>query len=142
MRAILDAEIPVMGHLGLTPQSYLTMGGFRVQGREAAAADALVQDARALEAAGVFSIVLEGMPDALARRITAEVAVPTIGIGAGAGCDGQVLVFHDMLGMSPEKPPKFVRRYANLFDDQVGAIRRWSEDVRRRAFPSEDETYG
>lgn len=139
--AILDAEIPVMGHLGLTPQSVLTMGGYKVQGRDEAAARALVEDARALEAAGVFAIVLEGLPAATAERITRAVGVPTIGIGAGAACDGQVLVFHDLLGMRPEAPPKFVRRYAEIFDRQCEAIRNWSADVRDRTFPAEAETY-
>jgi len=142
IRAILDAEIPVMGHLGLTPQSVLRMGGYRVQGREAAEADALVREARVLAEAGVFSIVLEGIPAPLASRITSEVDVPTIGIGAGAGCDGQVLVIHDLLGMLPGPVPRFVRRYADLHGSAVEAIRRWAEDVRAGRFPSEDESYG
>jgi 3-methyl-2-oxobutanoate hydroxymethyltransferase len=142
IRAILDAEIPVMGHLGLTPQSVLRMGGYRVQGREAAEAEALVRDARAIVDAGVFSIVLEGIPASLAARITSEVDVPTIGIGAGSGCDGQVLVIHDLLGMLPGPVPRFVRRYASLHDSAVESIRRWAEDVRAGRFPSEDESYG
>jgi 3-methyl-2-oxobutanoate hydroxymethyltransferase len=141
IRAILDAEIPVMGHVGLTPQSFLRMGGYRVQGRTETAAQLLVRDAKAIAEAGVFSMVLEGVPGALAERITAEVEVPTIGIGAGARCDGQVLVYHDLLGMLPATPPKFVRRYADVYDQQVEAIRRWSEDVRNGSFPSEKETY-
>jgi 3-methyl-2-oxobutanoate hydroxymethyltransferase len=141
IRAILDAEIPVMGHLGLTPQSVLPMGGYRVQGRTDAAAEALVADARALVQAGVFAIVLEGVPGPLASRITAEIDVPTIGIGAGVGCDGQVLVFHDLLGMSTGEPPKFVRRYASILDEQVKAIRAWADDVRGRRFPGAPETY-
>jgi len=141
VRALLDAEIPVMGHIGLTPQSVLPMGGYRVQGRSAERADDLVEDAVALVEAGVFSIVLEGIPGPLAARITKQVEVPTIGIGAGIDCDGQVLVFHDLLGMSPESPPKFVRRYAHILEDQIEAIRRWSEDVRGGSFPSDDETY-
>lgn len=141
IRAILDAEIPVMGHLGLTPQSVLRMGGYRVQGRGDEAALELVEDARALAGAGVFSIVLEGVPSELGARITGEVEVPTIGIGAGAACDGQVLVFHDLLGMSPQPSPKFVRRYAELFDVQVEAIRRFGADVRARSFPADSETY-
>ena len=140
IQAILDAEIPVMGHLGLTPQSVLHMG-YKVQGRQAAAADALVDSAQMLAQAGVFSMVLEGIPAEVAARITAEVDVPTIGIGAGAGCDGQVLVYHDLLGMLPGKSPKFVRRYAQIYDEQVEAIGRWSADVRDRTFPSDDETY-
>ncbi len=141
IRAILDAEIPVMGHIGLTPQSVLRMGGYRVQGREEAHADALVADARALAEVGVFAIVLEGVPEKLAARITESVEVPTIGIGAGLHCDGQVLVFHDLLGMSPEPAPKFVRRYAHIYEEQVAAIRRWVEDVRSGTFPADDETY-
>jgi len=141
IRALIDAEIPVMGHLGLTPQSVLAMGGYRVQGKDAAAADVLVEEAGALADAGVFGMVLEGIPGPVAQRITREVGVPTIGIGAGAGCDGQVLVFHDLLGLLPEKSPKFVRRYANLFEQEVEAIRRWSDDVREGTFPAEQETY-
>jgi len=142
IRAILDAEIPVMGHLGLTPQSVLGMGGYRVQGRGEQQAAVLVEDARALAAAGVFAMVVEGVPGELAARITAAVDVPTIGIGGGASCDGQVLVYHDLLGMLPEAPPKFVRRYAEIYETQVDAIRRWSNDVRDRNFPGSEETYG
>jgi 3-methyl-2-oxobutanoate hydroxymethyltransferase len=142
VRAIQDAEIPVMGHIGLTPQSVLRMGGHKVQGRDADALRALVEDARALEAAGVFSIVLEGIPGEAASRVTAAVGVPTIGIGAGAGCDGQVLVFHDLLGMLPGDSPKFVRRYAEIRREQVDAVRRWAADVRDGVFPSGAETYG
>ncbi len=142
LRALLDAEIPVMGHLGLTPQSVLAMGGYKVQGRAADDADALVADAEALAEAGVFSIVLEGIPSALAGRVTSAVAVPTIGIGAGPGCDGQVLVIHDMLGMLPGPVPKFVRRYADLHAVSTDAIKRWAEDVRAKSFPSSDESYG
>lgn len=141
IRAILDAEIPVMGHLGLTPQSVLRMGGYRVQGRGADHAEALLADARALADAGVFAMVLEGIPGDLARRITESVPVPTIGIGAGAGCDGQVLVYHDLLGMLAQPSPKFVRRYAEIYGQQVEAIRRWADDVRERAFPADGETY-
>ena len=141
IRAILDAEIPIMGHLGLTPQSVLPMGGYKVQGRTESAADELVDDAKALADAGVFSIVLEGVPGGLARRITEAVDVPTIGIGAGAACDGQVLVYHDLLGMLPDASPKFVRRYENLYERQVSAIRQWTEDVREGTFPADDETY-
>jgi 3-methyl-2-oxobutanoate hydroxymethyltransferase len=141
IRAILDAEIPVMGHIALTPQSVLRMGGYRVQGRKEQQAEALIHDARALADAGVFSMVLEGVPGDLAARITEAVDVPTIGIGAGAQCDGQVLVYHDLLGMLPEPSPKFVRRYADVFETQVEAIRRWSSDVRDRTFPAKSETY-
>jgi 3-methyl-2-oxobutanoate hydroxymethyltransferase len=142
IEAILDAEIPVMGHLGLTPQSVLPMGGYKVQGREEAQADHLVEDARALAGAGVFSMVLEGVPSGLAKRITEEVDVPTIGIGAGADCDGQVLVIHDLLGMLPGPVPKFVRRYADLHEAGAEAVRRWAGDVRGGGFPSKKETYG
>jgi len=142
IRAVLDAEIPVMGHLGLTPQSVLAMGGYKVQGRGKDAADALVDDARAIAEAGVFSIVLEGIPADLAERIGNAVDVPTIGIGAGVACDGQVLVIHDLLGMLPGDVPKFVRRYADLHGAARDAIRRWADDVRARTFPSRDETYG
>ena len=141
IRAILDAEIPVMGHLGLTPQSVLGMGGYRVQGREAEAADTLVRDARALDEAGVFAMVLEGIPGELAARVTDEVRVPTIGIGAGSSCDGQVLVFHDVLGMLPGNSPKFVRRYAEIRRQQIEAIERWAADVRDKAVPAAAETY-
>jgi 3-methyl-2-oxobutanoate hydroxymethyltransferase len=142
IEAMLEAEIPVMGHIGLTPQSVLQMGGYRVQGRKSAEAERLVADARALESAGVFSIVLEGVPAALAARITAEVGVPTIGIGAGAKCDGQVLVIHDLLGMLPGSVPKFVRRYARFHEQGVEAIRQWADDVRSGEFPADRETYG
>ena len=139
--AILDAEIPVMGHIGLTPQSVHAMGGFKVQGKEAGAAEALVADARALAAAGCFSIVLEGVPDAVARMVTEAVDVPTIGIGAGPWCDGQVLVFHDLLGLQDRVLPKFVRRYAALKDDAVAAMSKFAADVRTRQFPSDAESY-
>ena len=142
IRAILNAEIPVMGHLGLTPQSVLSMGGYRVQGRQEDAADALVKDAETLAGAGVFAMVLEGIPGELAARITAAVDVPTIGSGAGSSCDGQVLVYHDLLGMLNGKSPKFVRRYAEIREQQVEAIKRWANDVREKAFPGNSETYG
>jgi 3-methyl-2-oxobutanoate hydroxymethyltransferase len=141
VQAIVDAEIPVMGHLGLTPQSVNAMGGFKVQGREQAAALALVEDARALEAAGVFSIVLEGVPDEVARMVTDAVEVPTIGIGAGPHCDGQVLVFHDLLGIEDRIKPKFVRRYADVKTTAVEAIAAYAEDVRTGRFPAAEESY-
>ncbi len=141
LRALFDAEIPVMGHLGLTPQSVLPMGGYKVQGRADAEASALVDDASAIAEAGVFSIVLEGIPSQLAARMSAAVAVPTIGIGAGPSCDGQVLVIHDMLGMLPGPVPKFVRRYADVHAVATDAIRRWADDVREKNFPSADESY-
>jgi len=141
IRAILDAEIPVMGHLGLTPQSVLRMGGYKVQGRGEEEARAMLENARALAEAGVFSMVLEGVPAELARRITETVEVPTIGIGAGPNCDGQVLVYHDLLGLLPQAPPKFVRRYAEQHEQQVEAIRRWAADVRSGEFPADRECY-
>jgi 3-methyl-2-oxobutanoate hydroxymethyltransferase len=142
IEAVVDAEIPVMGHLGLTPQSVKAMGGYRVQGKEAQAAYEMISDAIALVDAGVFSIVLEGVPDRVAQIITAEVPVPTIGIGAGAGCDGQVLVIHDVLGLGGgDYLPKFVRPYANLADEAVAALERFFDDIETGAFPSADETY-
>jgi 3-methyl-2-oxobutanoate hydroxymethyltransferase len=141
IEAVLDAEIPVMGHIGLTPQSVHSMGGYRVQGRDLSAARDLISDARALAAAGVFAIVLEGVPDTLAGIITEQVPVPTIGIGAGAACDGQVLVFHDALGLSDGHLPKFVRQYASLADDAVKALEMFFEDVQKGDFPSDDEAY-
>jgi 3-methyl-2-oxobutanoate hydroxymethyltransferase len=141
IEAIRDAEIPVMGHIGLTPQSVHAMGGFRVQGREADAALALVDAAKALAHAGCFSIVLEGIPDAVARMVTDAVDVPTIGIGAGAACDGQVLVFHDVLGIEDRILPKFVRRYADLQGTAVEALEHFAADVRSGAFPSPAESY-
>lgn len=140
--AVLDAEIPVMGHLGLTPQSYHTMGGYRVQGKEAQAAYELISDAHALTDAGVFAIVLEGVPDVVAEIVTNEIDVPTIGIGAGRNCDGQVLVFHDVTGLGAgEYVPKFVRSYANLADDAVEALEEFFADVESGAFPADAETY-
>lgn len=142
IEAVVDAEIPVMGHLGLTPQSVKAMGGYRVQGKEAQAAYEMISDAIALVDAGVFSMVLEGVPDRVAQIITAEVPVPTIGIGAGAGCDGQVLVIHDVLGLGGgDYLPKFARPYANLADEAVAALERFFDDVETGAFPSADETY-
>jgi 3-methyl-2-oxobutanoate hydroxymethyltransferase len=141
IEAIVQAEIPVVGHLGLTPQSFNAMGGFKVQARNAAAADALVHDAKAIAAAGVFAIVLEGVPDVVAARLTAEVDVPTIGIGAGVSCDGQVLVFHDLLGLGTRTPPKFVRQYADLHSVAIAAVRAWADDVRSGQFPSDAESY-
>lgn len=142
VRALLDAEIPVMGHVGLTPQSYHRFGGFRVQGREAVAAERVMADARALADAGVFSIVIEAVPAALGAAITTNVPVPTVGIGAGADTDGQVLVFHDLLGLSDGRLPRFVRRYAEVGRDIQGAVARFVSDVREGAFPSPGECYG
>lgn len=141
VEAIVDAEIPVMGHIGLTPQSMHQMGGFKVQGKTSQAALALVSDAKALAAAGCFSIVLEGIPDNVAEMITESVDVPTIGIGAGPHCDGQVLVFHDVLGIEDRVTPKFVRRYASLKADGVAGLEAYAADVRSGAFPADGESY-
>jgi 3-methyl-2-oxobutanoate hydroxymethyltransferase len=141
IEAIVDAEIPVMGHLGLTPQSVHAMGGFKVQGRDHDAALALRDDAKALSAAGCFAIVLEGVPDEVARLVTDGLDVPTIGIGAGRDTDGQVLVYHDVLGIEDRMAPKFVRRYAELGDAAVEGLRAFSDDVRARRFPSDAESY-
>jgi len=141
VRAILDAEIPVMGHVGLTPQSVHALGGFRVQGKTIDAARAIVDDAVALADAGCFAIVLECVPDAVARLVTDTVPVPTIGIGAGRHCDGQVLVFHDLLGLQDWLRPKFVRRYGEFYTEGVDAVSRFAADVRAGRFPSSEETY-
>lgn len=141
VEALVDAEMPVMGHLGLTPQSINAMGGFKVQGRGHEAALQLVDDAKALAHAGCFALVLEGVPTEVARMVTASVDVPTIGIGAGPGCDGQVLVYHDVLGIEDRLAPKFVRRYASLKDAAVEGLRAYADDVRAGAFPGEDESY-
>ena len=141
IEAIVSAQVPVMGHLGLTPQSMLAQGGYRVQGKSSEAALGLVADAKALAHAGCFAIVLEGMPAAVGQMITDAVDVPTIGIGAGGHCDGQVLVFHDVLGLETRMLPRFVRRYATLHDDGVDALGRFAADVRSGAFPDLDECY-
>ena len=142
VEALCNAEIPVMGHIGLTPQSVLRLGGFKVQGREERAARALLDDARALEAAGAFALVLECVPEEVAGAISGSVAIPTIGIGAGAHCDGQVLVVNDLLGLhSSVKPPRFVRRYADLDKEIETAARRFADDVRQGSFPGASEAY-
>ena len=141
IRAILDAEIPVMGHIGLTPQSVNSLGGFKVQGKEIEAARLLIEDATALAEAGCFAIVLEAIPDALARAITEAIDIPTIGIGAGPHCDGQVLVWHDLLGVEERMLPKFVRRYAHVGADAEAAVAAYAADVRTGAFPSALESY-
>jgi 3-methyl-2-oxobutanoate hydroxymethyltransferase len=138
---LVDAEIPVMGHIGLTPQAIHRMGGYRVQGKTAEAGQALLEDARALEAAGAFAIVLEGMPRELAAWITQEVRIPTIGIGAGPDCDGQILVFHDLVGLSFGAHPKFVRAYANLSAEIRRALEAYAADVRSSSFPADQESY-
>jgi len=142
VKRLVDEEIPVMGHIGLTPQSVNKLGGFRVQGKTAATARAILDDARALEEAGAFSIVLELVPREIARLVTESIKIPTIGIGAGAHCDIQVLVLHDLLGLSFGKLPRFVRQYANLQAQMTDAISRFAEDVRTGAYPSDAESYG
>ena len=139
--AITAAEIPVMGHLGLTPQSLLAMGGFKVQGKTKDAAAKLLADAEVIQDAGCFAVVLEGIPDVVANTITEALAIPTIGIGAGAGTDGQVLVFHDLLGLGNRTPAKFVRTYADIGTQITGAISAFVADVASGAFPSDAETY-
>ncbi|MBW3574882.1 MAG: 3-methyl-2-oxobutanoate hydroxymethyltransferase [Actinobacteria bacterium] len=139
--ALVDAQIPVMGHLGLTPQSVHVMGGFKVQAQDDEAAAALLADASALVDAGVFAIVLEGVPADVAASVTDAVDVPTIGIGAGRHCDGQVLVFHDLLGLQDRLAPRFVRRYADLKAEGVKAVAAFAGDVRTGAFPSDSESY-
>jgi 3-methyl-2-oxobutanoate hydroxymethyltransferase len=142
IEALLDAEIPVMGHLGLTPQSVNTMGGYRVQGKDLEAAKACIEDARVLAQTGMFALVLEGIPDIVAEIITSEIAIPTIGIGAGNACDGQVLVFHDLLGFSTNNHlPRFVRQYAHLADDALAALQHYKQDVQNQTFPATKETY-
>jgi 3-methyl-2-oxobutanoate hydroxymethyltransferase len=133
--------VPVMGHLGFTPQSVHQLGGFRVQGRDATGADRLVEEAQRLEEAGAFSIVLELMPAALAERVTAAVSVPTIGIGAGGGCSGQVLVLHDLLGLNDGFAPKFLKRYATLADTVRDAVRAYGDDVRAGSYPGPEHGF-
>jgi 3-methyl-2-oxobutanoate hydroxymethyltransferase len=138
---LTEAEIPVMGHVGLTPQSVNAMGGYRVQGKTPGAAEQLLRDARAVEAAGAFSIVLEGIPREVAAEITRNVRIPTIGIGAGPDCDGQILVLHDVLGLTFQEPPKFARRYANVGDVISQAVREYCADVQSGSFPCDAESY-
>ena len=140
-RAIVAAGIPVMGHIGLTPQSATLLGGFKAQGRSAEKALALLDEARALEAAGCFSLVLEAVPALVAARITASISIPTIGIGAGVDCDGQVLVWHDLLGLYEGRTARFVKRYAEIGSAIRGALEAYADDVRERRFPEERHTY-
>jgi 3-methyl-2-oxobutanoate hydroxymethyltransferase len=140
VRTIVDAGIPVMGHIGLTPQSATMLGGFKAQGRTAAKARRLFSDAQALERAGCFSLVLEAVPAPVGARITEAVPIPTIGIGAGAGCDGQVLVYHDLLGYQ-DGGPRFVKQYAKLGPEIQAALERYADDVRTAAFPEAQHTY-
>ncbi len=138
---LIDAEIPVMGHIGLTPQSLHLMGGYKVQGKSLKAVEQLMQDAIALDSAGVCSMVLEGVPREVGAMITAEIACPTIGIGAGPDCDGQVLVLHDMLGLNFGVPAKFVRRYADIGSAITNAVAGFKKDVEAGAYPSDSESY-
>jgi 3-methyl-2-oxobutanoate hydroxymethyltransferase len=140
-RAIIDAGVPVMGHVGLTPQSVTKLGGYRAQGRTAEAAHRIVDEAGALEAAGCFALVLEAVPAPVAARITERLNIPTIGIGAGASCDGQVLVWHDLLGISTGHVPRFVRQYARIGDAIGLALQAYVADVRAGTFPSSEHTY-
>jgi 3-methyl-2-oxobutanoate hydroxymethyltransferase len=141
-RAIVQAGVPVMGHLGLTPQSETMLGGYKTQGRTAAKARQLLADALSLEAAGCFAIVLEAVPTPVAARITESLTVPTIGIGAGPACDGQVLVYHDVLGLTEGRAPRFVKRYANLAGEIRDALTRYQDEVRSGTYPAEEHTYG
>lgn len=141
IRALVDAEIPVMGHLGLTPQAIHRMGGHKIQGRAGKAAVELLEDALRLQEAGCFSVLMEGIPADLAARVTEELEVPTIGIGAGPGCTGQVLVLHDIVGLTADLPPKFVRVYLNAFEQIRGALEEWGEDVRQGRFPGAQESF-
>ncbi|MFK7991800.1 MAG: 3-methyl-2-oxobutanoate hydroxymethyltransferase [Sandaracinaceae bacterium] len=139
---IVAAGIPVVAHVGLTPQHVHAMGGFRVQGKTEAQAERILEDALAVQAAGAFALVLEGIPTALAARITEALDIPTIGIGAGVHCDGQVLVCYDLLGLTPNLRPKFVKRYAEMFDEGVDAARRYAEEVRFGLFPTDAHSFG
>ncbi len=141
IRAIVRAGIPVMGHIGLTPQTVSQLGGFRIQGKTAASAQSLLKDALALQEAGCFSVVLEAVPAAVASYISQQLTIPTIGIGAGAGCDGQVLVYHDLLGLYDRLQPRFVKQYGAIGEAIVTAVQTYSEEVRSRAFPAEEHTY-
>jgi 3-methyl-2-oxobutanoate hydroxymethyltransferase len=141
IEALVKMGVPVMGHVGLTPQSVHQFGGYRIQGRGEADARAILDDAMAVEQAGAFAVVLEGIPVQLAREITQRVSIPTIGIGAGLHCDGQILVVHDMLGLFDDFTPKFVKRYANLKETIGGAVQSYMEEVRTEAFPAEEHTF-
>ncbi len=141
IEAIRAAEIPVIGHVGLTPQSMNVMGGFKIQARQAQAARTVVDAAKALEAAGCFALVVEGVPDVVGEMVTEAVGIPIIGIGAGPKTDGQVLVYHDIIGLENRFKPKFVRRYGTAFEDQVGSLTAYADDVRAKTFPALEETY-
>jgi 3-methyl-2-oxobutanoate hydroxymethyltransferase len=141
IRAIVDAGIPVMGHVGLTPQSVHRFGGYKVQGRNEERREMVLRDADAVQAAGAFAVVLEGMPLGLAREITERLSIPTIGIGAGVDCDGQVLVLHDMLGLFDDFTPKFVKQYADLKGATAAAVRGFIGEVKERKFPTEEHSF-
>jgi 3-methyl-2-oxobutanoate hydroxymethyltransferase len=141
IRALTAAEVPVVGHIGLTPQALYRMGGFKVQGKTEEAAQRLIEDAKILEDAGAFALIVEGVPSDLAARITAEVSIPTIGIGAGPQCDGQVLVLHDLLGLFERFTPKFVKRYANLKEEALKAISAFKDEVEKGSFPDKDHSF-
>ncbi len=141
IRAIVNASIPVCAHIGLTPQSINAFGGFKVQGRGEKAAQKLLDDARAVERAGAFAVVLECVPAKLAERVSKELSIPTIGIGAGAGCDGQVLVYQDMLGMFTDFKPKFVKHFANVGEEMTAAFKAYDQEVKAGTFPAEEHTY-
>lgn len=142
IEAIVKASIPVMGHIGLTPQSINAFGGFKVQGRDIKTAQKLIDDAKAVEAAGAFSVVLEGVPAKLAAMVTEAIHIPTIGIGAGAGCDGQILVYQDMLGMYSDFTPKFVKRFGNIGEEMKAAFASYMEEVKNGTFPAQEHTFG
>jgi 3-methyl-2-oxobutanoate hydroxymethyltransferase len=142
VRRLTQAGIPVMGHVGLTPQSVHAMGGFKVQGKREEDAQRVLSDAKAIAEAGAFAVVLEGIPSQLATRITAELPVPTIGIGAGPHCDGQVLVCYDMLGLTPERVPKFVKKYESFYERGLAAMQRFRDEVRDGAFPAAAQSFG
>jgi len=141
IRALTRAGIPVMGHIGLMPQSIHRIGGYRVQGRDDETAERLLADARIIEQAGAFSVVLEAIPAELAKRITEELTIPTIGIGAGPYCDGQILVLHDLIGLFDRFLPRFVKRYANIKEETLKAIRAYREEVEKMLFPSEEHSF-
>lgn len=142
VKKIVEAGIPVMGHLGLTPQSIYKFGTYKVRATEEEEAEELIKDAKRLEEAGCFSLVLEKIPATLATRVSEELSIPTIGIGAGAGCDGQVLVIHDMLGLNKDFNPRFLRRYADFHSEMTGAVQQYIKDVKSQDFPNENEQYG
>jgi len=141
IRGIINCDIPVLGHLGLTPQSINCTGGFKVQGKTKINAEEILEDAIELEKLGVFAIVLESIPVELAQKVTNELKIPTIGIGAGVGCDGQILVFHDLVGFTNLYLPKFVRKYADVYSDMVNAVKNYIEDTKNKKFPGPDESY-